>query len=167
MVAPAPDTSRAQLEKKARFWSSNKELHPTLHAFAQAEDAPWIVEAEHIQITSVVTNDAHCEKQSQSIVTMIGTYFVIYLSIFPTLAQETSKYAKCESMAGMTASTKHALKSTPFAQLRAFCQCLLLLPLRPVVPLPWRWGSVHGRDNNLMLFGLRSDLWNNTLSKDI
>ena len=51
MVAPAPDTSRVQLIK-TRVWSSNKELHQTVHAFAHAEDAPWIIEAEHIQIYS-------------------------------------------------------------------------------------------------------------------
>lgn len=39
-------------EKKTRVWSSNKELHPTVQAFAHAEDAPWIIQAEHIQIYS-------------------------------------------------------------------------------------------------------------------
>ena len=86
---------------------------------------------KYIQITSVVTNDAQCEPQSQSIVTMIGMHFVVYLSTFPTLAQETSKYAKCANMDQWLQVQNMRSHPLPYAQLRAFSQRLLLLPLRP------------------------------------
>jgi len=101
MVAPAPDTSRVQLKKKhvcRRQTKSFTPLSTPLPTQKMHLESLRLNTFKYIQITSVVTNDAQCEPQSQSIVTMIGMHFVVYLSTFPTLAQETSKYAKCANM---------------------------------------------------------------------
>ena len=157
MVAPAPDTSRVQLKKKHVCRRQTKSFTPRSTPLPTQKmhlESLRLNTFKYIQITSVVTNDAQCEPQSQSIVTMIGMHFVVYLSTFPTLAQETSKYAKCANMDQWLQVQNMRSHPLPYAQLRAFSQRLLLLPLRPVVPLPWRWGSVHGRDNNSMSFAL-------------